>query len=123
MRIMKKIPSVTLAVAMVASGAASIALAPSVRETFARLGLPLTLAIWLGGWKAAGGIVLLISPRWRRRTLTDWTYAGFFFLLSGAVVLHAAAGDSLAQTVAPVALLVLTVVSYAIEFRTRTVGS
>lgn len=119
MNIALKCFSVGLALSMLISGGACLTLAPAIRETFTRLELPLALGVWLGGWKLAGAVVLLLPRRWRGRTLTDWTYAGFVFLLSGALMLHAAAGDRFALAAAPAFLLVLSLVAYALEMRSR----
>lgn len=100
----------TLAVGF--SGLACVALAGPIRETFARLGLPLALAVLVGVWKLLGAAALWLPGRPRLR---EWAFAGFVFLLSGAVVLHLAAGDSLAQSAGPMMLLALCAVVYRLD--------
>lgn len=97
------------------SGVASIAQLDPIPATFARLGLPLSLAVALGACKVAGALALFAPGRPRLR---EWAYAGLTFNLAGAVFLHLAAGDGLAETQAPALLTVLGLVSYALYRRT-----
>lgn len=46
------------------------------------------------------------------RLLKEWAYAGFFFLLTGAVFSHLCAGDTLSQYIAPLIFALLTVGSW-----------
>ncbi|MCA9661411.1 MAG: DoxX family protein [Myxococcales bacterium] len=96
------------------SGVASLAQLDPIPATFARLGLPLSLAVALGACKLAGAIALFVPGRPRLR---EWAYAGLTFDLAGAVLLHLAAGDGLAETQAPALLTVLGLVSYALYRR------
>lgn len=73
------------------------------------LGYPLYFLTLLAFWKLSGVIVILI-PRWP--LLKEWTYAGFFFAMSGAVFSHMAKGDGPADFFGPILLLVLTIVSW-----------
>ena len=82
--------------------------APQAVEGFAHLGYPQQLRIMLGIAKLSGAIVLLIPgvPK-----LKEWAYAGFTFAWIAAVVAHYLAGDG-PTALAPLALLLLLVVSY-----------
>ena len=42
----------------------------------------------------------------------EWAYAGFFFVLTGAVFSHIMSGDSYSELIAPITLLILTIVSW-----------
>jgi hypothetical protein len=44
--------------------------------------------------------------------LKEWAYAGFFFLLTGAVYSHIAVGHSASELFPALLLLILTVVSW-----------
>jgi hypothetical protein len=44
--------------------------------------------------------------------LEEWAYAGFFFVMSGAVFSHIASGDPLNEIFPALLLLILTVVSW-----------
>jgi len=73
------------------------------------LGYPAYLLTILGTWKILGVVALLI-PKFP--LLKEWAYAGFFFITSGAIFSHIAAGDKIVELVPALLLLVLTVVSW-----------
>ena len=73
------------------------------------LGYPAYLLTILGTWKILGVVALLI-PKFP--LLKEWAYAGFFFITSGAIFSHIAAGDKIVELVPGLLLLVLTVVSW-----------
>ena len=56
------------------------------------------------------GVIALLIPKFP--LLKEWAYAGFFFVMSGAVYSHIASGNSMNEILPPVLLLVLTVVSW-----------
>lgn len=74
-----------------------------------RLGYPLYMLSILAPWKILGVIVLLMPGQ---PLVKEWAYAGFFFLMSGAVVSHIASGDTFFQWIAPLIFTMLTVVSW-----------
>ena len=78
-------------------------------EMMTRLGYPLYLLTILGIWKILGAIAVLV-PRFP--LLKEWSYAGFFFAMSGAVFSHIAVGDAARDLFGPLLLIVLTVVSW-----------
>ncbi len=84
-----------------------------VLEIVASLGIPPAMLLLIGIWKLLG-IVAVARPRWGR--VTEWAYAGFFFDLTGAMVVHAAAGD-MAGVVPPGVLTVFLVASYLLRER------
>jgi uncharacterized membrane protein YphA (DoxX/SURF4 family) len=55
-----------------------------------KMGYPGFVAILLGIWKVLGAIVLLIPGF---KLIKEWAYAGFFFLLTGAIISHLQIGD------------------------------
>jgi len=63
----------------------------------------------LGTWKILGVIAILVP---KCRLLKEWTYAGFFFAMSGAVISHITVGDAFLQFLAPLVFVILTVVSW-----------
>ena len=85
------------------------AVAPPGVDGITHLGYPIYFLTIIGIWKILGVVALLI-PKFP--LLKEWTYAGFFFLTSGAVFSHVATGDPLKEIVPSVLLLVLTVVSW-----------
>ena len=73
------------------------------------LGYPVYFLTLLGIWKFLGVAAVLI-PKFP--LLKEWAYAGFFFVMSGAVFSHLACGDGAKEFFGPVLLLVLTVLSW-----------
>lgn len=103
------IATIWFAIAMVASGIQQIFTIGGFVEIMERLGFPGYFSIVLGVWKIAGVLAILI-PRFP--LLKEWAYAGFFFVMSGAIVSHLAVADKAVELFAPLFLLVLTVVSW-----------
>ena len=73
------------------------------------LGFPIYILTILGIWKMLGVVTLLI-PKFP--LLKEWAYAGFFFVMSGAVFSHLASGDVAKEFFGPILLLILTFVSW-----------
>jgi len=73
------------------------------------LGYPVYFLTILGFWKILGVVALLV-PKFP--LLKEWTYAGFFFLTSGAIFSHLTLGDTWKDLFPSVILLILTVVSW-----------
>lgn len=78
-------------------------------DMLSHLGYPSYLLTLLGIWKMLGVIAVLI-PKFP--LLKEWTYAGFFFLMSGASYSHIAKGDPIIEIFPSLLLLVLTIVSW-----------
>ena len=85
----------------------------------AQLGYPVYLLTILGVWKLLGAIALL-APRIPR--LKEWAYAGTFFVYVGAAASWAARGGGLGDLMAPLALAVLTLASWALRPPGRILG-
>ena len=73
------------------------------------LGYPVYFIQFLSIAKLLGCIGILI-PGYPR--IKEWAYAGFFFLMSGAVFSHVAVGDPFKEDIPSLLLLVLTAVSW-----------
>ena len=76
---------------------------------FTNLGYPAYLMTIIGVWKLLGVIAILIP---KRLLLKEWAYAGFFFVMSGAVISHLIVGDIAGRTFPAVLLLVLVIISW-----------
>ncbi|WP_374462670.1 DoxX family protein [Chryseobacterium sp.] len=76
---------------------------------FTNLGYPSYLMTIIGVWKILGVIAILIP---KRLLLKEWAYAGFFFVMSGAVISHLIIGDKAGRTFPAVLLLVLVIISW-----------
>lgn len=73
------------------------------------LGYPTYLLSILGIWKILGVLAILI-PKFP--LLKEWAYAGFFFVMTGAIVSHLAVGDEMETFFGPTLLIVLTIASW-----------
>jgi DoxX-like family len=80
-----------------------------IEKTNLHLGYPIYLLAILGVWKLLEIIAILI-PKYP--LLKEWAYAGFFFVMPGAVFSHLACGDEAKEFFGPALLLILTIVSW-----------
>jgi hypothetical protein len=78
-------------------------------DSVTHLGYPAYILTILGVWKILGVVTVLV-PKFP--LLKEWAYAGFFFVMTGAMFSHAASGDSLSAIFPSLLLLVLTIVSW-----------
>jgi DoxX-like family len=103
------IATIWLALGMVSTGIVQLIHMKEEVALFTRLGYPAYLLTILAVWKFLG-VVAVLMPKFP--LLKEWAYAGFFFVMSGAVFSHLAVSDGAAEYFGPVLLLVLTVVSW-----------
>ena len=110
------ISTLWLSSGMLATGALQLfkmkaegAVAPPGVDGIIHLGYPVYFLTILGIWKILGVVALLI-PKYP--LLKEWAYAGFFFIMSGAVFSHIESGDPLKELFPSLLLLALTVVSW-----------
>ena len=82
-------------------------------DMITHLGYPVYLLTILGIWKILGVIAVLI-PKFP--LLKEYAYAGFFFVMTGAMISHIAIGDPIKEILPSFLLLILIVVSW--YFRT-----
>lgn len=80
-----------LSVGMLGSGIAQIMHSKEMNELITHVGYPLYFMYIIGVWKILGVIVIVI-PKFK--LLKEWAYAGFFFLMTGALISHLAMGDA-----------------------------
>ncbi len=78
-------------------------------DSIKHLGYPVYFLTFIGTWKILGVIAILVQ---KLPLLKEWAYAGFFFIMSGAIFSHIAAGSPLKEMLPSLLLLVLTVVSW-----------
>jgi uncharacterized membrane protein YphA (DoxX/SURF4 family) len=110
------IATLWLASGMVATGVQQLmkmnvdgALAPPGVFGITKLGYPVYILTLIGIWKILGVTAMLV-PKFP--LLKEWTYAGFFFLLTGALFSHIAVGHGMSELFPSFLLLVLTVLSW-----------
>lgn len=107
-----------LALGMASTGIVQLIKMEEEVANFTNLGYPLYLMTILGIWKLLGVIAILI-PKFP--LLKEWAYAGFLFVMSGAIISHVIVGDNAATLFGPTLLLVLTIISWFLRPGTRKV--
>ncbi len=103
------VATIWLSLGMVSTGIVQLIPLKEEAEKMTALGYPLYFITLIGIWKLLG-VVAVLMPGYP--LLKEWAYAGFFFLMSGAVFSHAAVGDQASEYFGPTLLLVLTVISW-----------
>lgn len=99
-----------LALGMTSTGIVQIIKMKEEVDMMSHLGYPGYFLTIIGVWKILGVIAILV-PKFP--LLKEWAYAGFFFVMSGAVFSHFASGDPAKDFFGPVLLIILTVVSWS----------
>jgi uncharacterized membrane protein YphA (DoxX/SURF4 family) len=98
-----------LSLGMVSTGLVQIIHLEEEVQKMNALGYPDYFLTIIGIWKLLGVVAVLI-PKFP--LLKEWAYAGFFFVMSGALFTHLAASDEVVEFFGPSLLLVLTLVSW-----------
>lgn len=99
-----------LALGMLSTGIVQIIkMKEEVEKTVMHLGYPEYLLVVLGVWKMLGVIAILIPGF---PLIKEWAYAGFFFVMSGAIISHLVVSDQPAAFFGPTLLLALTILSW-----------
>ncbi len=118
------IATIWLALGMVSTGAVQLFKAkgdgPGSLNSMTHLGYPVYLLTLLGIWKILGVVAVLVP---KLPLLKEWAYAGFFFMMSGAIFSHLASADSLKEIFPSLLLLVLTTVSWYLRPVDRKIAS
>lgn len=103
------IATLWLSLGMVSTGIVQIIHMDEEVQKMSTLGYPIYFLTIIGIWKIIGVIAVLV-PKFP--LVKEWAYAGFFFLMSGAIFTHLAVGDEAVEYFGPTLLFVLTVVSW-----------
>ena len=106
------IATVWLALGMTVTGAGQIINMKEGQggvDMVTHLGYPEYLLTLLGVWKVLGVIAVLIP---KLPLLKEYAYAGFFFIMTGAMFSHIATGDPVSSLLPSLLLFVLAVVSW-----------
>jgi len=98
-----------LALGMLSTGIVQLMKTDEEVDLMSRLGYPIYFLTIIGVWKILGVIATLIPGF---RLLKEWTYAGFFFVMSGAVISHLIVGSGAKDFFGPILLIILTVTSW-----------
>ncbi|HMC87612.1 MAG TPA: DoxX family protein [Chitinophagaceae bacterium] len=84
------VTTILMSVGMLGTGLAQILHAKEMVDLVVPLGYPLYFLSIIGTWKILG-VITILSPQ--LKLVKEWAYAGFFFLMTGAVISHLASGD------------------------------
>jgi len=117
------IATIWLALGMVATGTVQLFKAKEGQggvDMMTHLGYPVYMVTLLGIGKILGVVAILI-PKFP--VLKEWAYAGFFFIMSGAIFSHIAMGDTVVEIFPALLLLILTVVSWYFRPVSRRVAA
>jgi uncharacterized membrane protein YphA (DoxX/SURF4 family) len=107
-----------LVAGMFAGGLAQLLGAQWNKDGFIHLGYPVYFMHLVGAWKVLG-VIALVVPGYPR--LKEWAYAGFFFVMTGAVISHLASGDGLQGVIYQSIFVILIVVSWALRPASRRI--
>ena len=108
-RIIYWVATSLLCAGMTGSGISQILHLNEMNELIAHVGYPLYFMYIIGVWKLLGVIAILI-PKYP--LLKEWAYAGFFFLLTGALVSHIFMGDTGNAIFGPLFQTIFVIVSW-----------
>ncbi len=103
------IATVWLSLGMLSTGIVQLLKTDEEVNMMTRLGYPGYFLTIIGVWKILGVVAVLI-PKFP--LLKEWAYAGFFIVMSGAIVSHMIIGDEAKEVFGPALLLILTIVSW-----------
>lgn len=98
-----------LSLGMVSTGIVQLIQKQSEVDFITGLGYPAYLLIIIGIWKILG-VVVVLAPK--LPLLKEWAYAGFFFVMSGAIISHIAVNNGIKEIAPALLLLALTIVSW-----------
>ncbi len=84
------------------------------------LGFPVYFLTILGVWKILGVVALLV-PKFP--LLKEWAYAGFFFIMSGAIYCHIAVNDPAKELISALLNLIIILVSWYFRPASRKIIS
>ena len=115
------ISTLWLALGMLATGAVQLFRLKEGQggaDMITHLGYPVYFLTILGFAKISGALVVLI-PKFP--LLKEWAYAGFCFIMCGAIVSHVAIGDPVTELLPSLLLLVLALISWYLRPVSRKV--
>lgn len=106
------IATIWLALGMLSTGAVQLFKAKEGQggaDMIAHLGYPGYLLTLLGICKVLGVAAILVP---KKPLIKEWAYAGFFFVMFGAIFSHLASGDGFKEIIPSLLLVVLTIISW-----------
>ena len=107
-----------LCLGMLSGGTAQLMQLQQNTDGIKHLGYPTYLLTILGVWKILGSVALLVP---QMPLYKEWAYAGFFFVLSGALFSHLYSADGIKEIAAPIIFILLTVLSWYLRPSSRKI--
>ncbi len=111
--------TIFLSIGMLAGGIQQMLQIGGYNEIVSNLGYPLYLLSIIGSWKILGVIAVLI-PKYP--LLKEWAYAGFFFVMTGALISHLAVGQAFTEAIPSLILLIAIVLSWYLRPADRKIN-
>lgn len=108
-RIIYWVATIWLSLGMVSTGIVQLIKMEEEVQKMNELGYPSYFLTIIGAWKILGVVAVLV-PKFP--LIKEWAYAGFFFLMTGAIFTHFAINDEAINFIGPALLLVLTIISW-----------
>jgi len=97
-------------IGMFSSGLQQIFRQKDMVDMVSALGYPMYFMTILGVWKILGVIAVLLPGF---KLLKEWAYAGFFFVMTGALISHIAVGDyAVKAMLGPIFQIIFIIVSW-----------
>ena len=110
-----------LSFGMLGSGLAQVMHAQQMIDLVTPLGYPVYFLSIIGTWKILGVIAILLPGF---KLVKEWAYAGFFFVMTGALFSHLAHGDQgIKEILGPVMQTIFIVLSSYCRPDTRNIIS
>lgn len=104
---------------MLGSGISQILHVKEMNDLITHIGYPLYIMYIIGVWKILGVIAILL-PNFK--LLKEWAYAGFFFLLTGALISHLFVGDGGKAIMGPLFQTLFVVLSWYFRPENRKIN-
>ncbi len=99
-----------LALGMLGSGIQQVLLTKEMAALLTPLGYPTYFMAIIGTWKILG-VIAILMPGFK--LVKEWTYAGFFFVMTGARASHLACGDyGIKAIIGPIMQVVFIMLSW-----------
>ncbi|MGO1521424.1 MAG: DoxX family protein, partial [Sphingobacterium sp.] len=93
------VATIWLSLGMVSTGIVQVIQMNEEVQKMNELGYPAYFLTLIGVWKLLGVVAVLV-PKFP--LIKEWAYAGFFFLMTGAIFTHLTVGDELVAYFGPV---------------------
>lgn len=107
-----------LSLGMLSTGIVQVIQMEEELKKMLTLGYPSYFLTIIGVWKILGVVAILI-PKFP--LIKEWAYAGFFFLMTGAIFTHLMVEDGLINFFGPILLFLLTIFSWYFRPENRRV--